>query len=79
MPVAAQDFFSVPDGAWRSITATGDVPAEIAVMVSGDARKRITWLPELVAQAAAAGTGMDHNGYVAPTRLLPPLPLLAAE
>ncbi len=79
MRVAAQDLFSVQQGVWRSITAVGDVPAEIAVMVAGDGRKHITWAPELVAQARAAGVGMDHNGYAALARLLPPLPAMAAE
>ncbi len=77
--VNAQDFFSVPAGAWRSITATGDRPAEIAVLLPGDARKLVTWAPELVGRAAEAGRGMDHNGYVALKRLLPPLPAMAAE
>ena len=77
--VAAQDLFSVPAGAWRSITNTGETAAEIAVMMPGDARKTLTWAPDLVAQAAAAGRGMDHNGYLAPRRLLPPLPAMAAE
>ncbi len=77
--VEAQDFFSVPSDVWRSITAVGDTPAEIAVMLPGDARKAVTWAPELVRQAAAAGYGMDHNGYVALKRLLPPTPAMAAE
>ena len=77
--VEAQDFFSVPANTWRSITAVGDKPAEIAVMLPGDARKRVTWAPELVRQAAEAGYAMDHNGYVALKRLLPPAPAMAAE
>ena len=77
--VEAQDFFSVPGDVWRSITAVGDSPAEIAVMLPGDARKQISWAPELVAAAAEAGRGMDHNGYVALRRLLPPAPAMAAE
>ena len=79
--VDAQDFFSVPANAWRSITAVGDIPAEIAVMLPGDARKHVTWSPELVRQAAEAGYAMDHNRYVALKRLLPPAPVtpMAAE
>ena len=79
MRVEAQDLFSVPAGTWRSITAVGDTAAEIAVLLPGDARKPVTWAPGLVAAAAAAGFGMDHNGYVAPRRLLPPAPAMAAE
>ncbi len=77
--VDAQDFFSVPGDVWRSITAVGDGAAEIAVMLPGDARKRSTWAPDLVTAAAQAGRGMDHNGYVALKRLLPPSPAMAAE
>ncbi len=77
--VEAQDLFSVPPGLWRSITAVGDTPAEIAVMLPGDARKTMTWAPELVRQAAEAGYGMDHNDYVALKRLLPRAPAMAAE
>ena len=74
MRVNAQDLFSVPADVWRSITAVGDVPAELVVMLPGDARKPVTWAPELVARAAEAGRGRDHNGYLALTRLLPPVP-----
>ncbi len=77
--VAAQDLFSVPEGVWRSITAAGDASAEIAVMIAGDGRKHVTWASEVVAQAKAAGIGMDHNGYAALARLLPPQPAMAAE
>ena len=77
--VEAQDFFSVPAGIWRSVTAVGDEPAEIAVMLPGDARKRAEWAPAIVAQAAEAGSGTDHNGYLAPRHLLPPAPAMAAE
>ena len=77
--VEAQDLFSVPANAWRSITAVGDKPAEIAVMMPGDARKHVAWASELVERAGEAGRGMDHNGYVALKRLLPPAPAMAAE
>ncbi len=77
--VEAQDLFSVPPGVWRSITAVGDAPVEIAVIVAGDGRKHVTWAAEIAAQAASAGVGMDHNGYIAPKRLLPPAPAMAAE
>lgn len=79
IPVAAQAVCSVPGRAWRTITARGDTPAEIAVMIAGDARKHITWSAAIVAQAAEAGRGMDHNDYLAPKRLLPPTPAMAAE
>ena len=69
--VESQDFFSAPSGAWRTIACAGDTPAEIAVVIAGEARKRITWAPEIIAAAADHGAALDHNGYVADKRLLP--------
>jgi hypothetical protein len=34
-------------------------------MTPGDARKKITWAPEVVDAAAQAGYSIDANGYVA--------------
>ncbi|HZZ02703.1 hypothetical protein [Paraburkholderia sp.] len=69
--VQRQDLFSAPANTWRSIRSVGDVSLLIAVMTAGDQKKTITWAPEIVAAAAKAGFGIDHNGYVAPLRLLP--------
>ncbi|CAG4899547.1 cupin domain-containing protein [Paraburkholderia gardini] len=69
--VERQDLFSAPANTWRSIRAVGDVSLLIAVMTAGDEKKTITWAPEFVVAAAKAGFGIDHNGYVAPLRLLP--------
>lgn len=75
--VGAGECFSAPPGTWRSLVAAGDVPLEATLITSGDARKRITWAPEIVRDALALGVGLDHNGHVAPLDLLPP-PTLAA-
>ncbi len=69
---SAQDVFSVPADAWRRITSVGDVPAEIAVLTAGDHKKRPVWSENVLRRAADAGFGLDHAGYVAPLRLLPP-------
>ncbi|CAE6843065.1 hypothetical protein R69658_06815 [Paraburkholderia aspalathi] len=69
--VERQDLFSAPANAWRSIRSVGDAPLLIAVMTAGDQKKHITWAEDVVAAAAKAGFGVDHNGYVAPLRLLP--------
>ncbi|MFT4064091.1 hypothetical protein [Paraburkholderia sp.] len=69
--VERQELFSAPANTWRSIRATGEASLLIAVMSAGDQKKAITWAPEIVAAAAKAGFGIDHNGYVAPLRLLP--------
>lgn len=69
--VQRQDLFSAPANVWRSIRSVGDAPLLIAVMTAGDQKKHITWGEEIVAAAAKAGFGVDHNGYLAPLRLLP--------
>ena len=75
----AQDLVSVPGGVWRTIAAVGDEAAEVAIVTAGDQRKRATWAADVVEAAAASGIGLDHNGYLAPRRLLPPGMPLAAE
>lgn len=70
--VAAGECFSVPPSAWRSVAAAGTEPVEMALVTAGDHRKRVTWAPEIVAAALAAGTGLDHDGHLAPLDLLPP-------
>ncbi len=73
VPVRAEsrEVFSVPGGAWRSIAAVGEGPAEIAVITAGDQKKHPQWRRDIVAQAAAAGFGLDHAGYIAALKLLP--------
>jgi quercetin dioxygenase-like cupin family protein len=68
--VAAQELVSPPANSWRKIAAK-DKPVLIAALTAGDARKRIEWAPDIVAAAHALGVGRDHNGYTAPTHLLP--------
>ena len=67
----AQEVFSVPADAWRTITSVGDAAAEIAVVIAGDQKKHPVWSTEIIASAARAGTGVDHSGYLAPLKLLP--------
>ena len=68
----AREVFSVPADTWRTLASVGDGPAEIAVLTAGDHKKHVEWAPELLVAAAAAGVGLDHSGYLAPLRLLPP-------
>ncbi len=75
--VATGECFSVPAGTWRSFAATGDGPVEIALITSGDGRKRPVWAPEIARAAMDAGFAIDHDGMIAPLGLLPP-PTLAA-
>jgi mannose-6-phosphate isomerase-like protein (cupin superfamily) len=68
----AQEVFSVPADAWRTIASVGDAPAEIVVITAGDHKKHPVWSSDVVRAAGAAGFGLDHAGYIAPLRLLPP-------
>ncbi len=68
----AREVFSVPAGAWRTLVSVGDVAAEIAVLTAGDHQKHPEWTADIRARAAAADFGLDHAGYIAPLRLLPP-------
>jgi len=77
--VESQDLFSVPPGVWRSIASVGDEPAEVAMLIAGDERKRVAWDTATAAEAASAGFGIDHNGYLALRHLLPEAQSLAAE
>ncbi len=66
-----QDVYATPAGVWRELRSVGDGPAEIAVMTSGDHRKRIVWSRGVVQQAEAAGFVLDPDGRIASRRLLP--------
>ncbi len=70
--VGTGECFSAPGDTWRRYIASGDEPVEVALITSGDQRKRPVWAPEIVQAALAAGLCIDHNGYVAPLDLLPP-------
>ena len=60
------DSYAAPADTWRSLHNTGPGEAEVLLMTPGDARKPITWAPDVAAAAAAAGLAIDANGYVAP-------------
>ena len=70
--IANGECFSAPAGVWRSLVAAGDGPVEVALITSGDGRKRVSWAPEVVREAMALGVGLDHDGHVAPLGLMPP-------
>ena len=67
----AWDTYSVPAGAMRTFTATGDTAVEVLVVLNGDHRKRPTFAPEVLAAAKEAGLGLDASGFVAKEHLLP--------
>ena len=72
LPVATGECFSTPGDTWRRYVASGDTPVEVALITSGDHRKRPVWSADIVQAALAAGVCIDHNGYIAPLDLLPP-------
>jgi len=76
--VATGECFSAPAGAWRSLAAADGTPVEATLVTAGDARKRITWAPDIAQAALHAGTVLDHDGHVAPLALLPPTTRTAA-
>jgi hypothetical protein len=73
-----QDAFSVPPGAWRSITLVDDEggvavdagTGEMIVVTGTDARTRVEWPPDVVAAARDAGVVIDPDGYRAPAAVL---------
>jgi mannose-6-phosphate isomerase-like protein (cupin superfamily) len=69
--VDAWDTYSVPGRVSRKITALGDVPVEVLVVVAGDHRKRPAFAPDVIEAARAAGLGLDAGGFVAKASLLP--------
>jgi mannose-6-phosphate isomerase-like protein (cupin superfamily) len=73
-----QDAFSVPPGAWRSLTLVDEEggaavdagTGEMIVVTGTDARTRVEWAPDVVAAAREAGVVIDPDGYRAPTSVL---------
>lgn len=70
-----QDVYSVPKDVWRELRASGDKPAEVGVMISGDHRKRPVWTEQALKQAEAAGYVHDPDGRIVARKLLPPTAL----
>ena len=69
--VIAREVFSTPADVWRTIGNPAAEPADVAIVIPGEHKKRPEWAPEIVAAAAAKGVGVDHSGYLAPAKLLP--------
>ena len=67
----AWDTYSVPGGVIRRLTATGDTPVEVLVVLSGDHRKRPIFASDIISAAKDAGLGLDASGFVAKASLLP--------
>lgn len=59
------DSFSIPAQYWRILRNIGKKEAIVAVLISGDHRKKITWANEVIQQALDLGITKDANNYVA--------------
>jgi quercetin dioxygenase-like cupin family protein len=64
------DSYAMPADVWRSYRNAGSSEAVMLVMTPGDERKRITWAPDVIERAAAAGYTHDANGYVGLKRFI---------
>ena len=60
------DTFAMPAGHWRSYQNIGSQDAVVLLIISGDARKRITWAASVIQAAGGLGDAIDANGYVGP-------------
>jgi quercetin dioxygenase-like cupin family protein len=58
------DSYAMPADVWRCYRNAGNIDAVMLVMTPGDARKTITWAPDVIHRAASVGYGLDANGYV---------------
>ncbi len=76
--VETGEVFSTPEGMWRTIACAGGEPVEVAVVTAGDGPKHPEFAADIVEAASRAGIAVDHNGSLAPARLLPHL-MHAAE
>ncbi|MEJ7138788.1 hypothetical protein [Amphibiibacter pelophylacis] len=68
-----RDIFSVPKGAWRSLSCVEAGPqgqGQVLMVTGGDNRTRIEWAPEVVEAAARAGWRCDANGFAAPSAVV---------
>jgi hypothetical protein len=64
------DTFSIPSKCWRVFKNIGTEEALLAVLISGDQRKTITWSDDVVRKANELGITKDANGYVAEKRFV---------
>ncbi|WP_419841173.1 cupin domain-containing protein [Candidatus Poriferisodalis sp.] len=67
---AAGSLVSIPASAWRDLRNVGATAAHAVVITGGDGPSRVEWSGAVLAEATAAGFGLDAAGYVAPLELL---------
>ena len=61
--IGPDDTISIPPGAWRRFEALTD-DAKLVIANEGDARVRLEWDPEVVADALTQGLARDAGGYL---------------
>jgi hypothetical protein len=64
------DTYAIPPKIWRTFKNTGQEDALIAVFISGDHRKKISWSEDVVQKAKECGLTRDANGYVAENKFV---------
>ena len=59
------DVCSVPAGVWRGFRNVGDETAHLLALVGGTDAGRLTWAPDVLAEARRRGMHLDERGYMA--------------
>ena len=58
------DCCSVPPGVWRGFRNVGEEEAHLLALVGGTDAGRLTWAPEVLAEAARRGRRLDEAGFM---------------
>lgn len=58
------DVCSVPPTVWRGFRNVGDTSGHLLAIVGGTDAGRLTWAPQVVAEASERGARLDDSGYL---------------
>lgn len=68
--IEANDTYSVPANAWRTINNNSEQEAEFIIITAGDARKRPQFSDEILSDAYELGYTLDASGYIVKRNLI---------
>ena len=68
--IEANDTYSVPANAWRTINNNSEQEAEFIMITAGDARKRPQFSDKILASAYELGYTLDASGYIVKRNLI---------
>lgn len=68
--IEANDTYSVPANAWRTINNNSEQEAEFIMITAGDARKRPQFSDEILADAYELGYALDASSYIVKRNLI---------